>query len=596
MAINFTPHPQIAPCKSVYDEDLRALRQRLGLSHKLEGEDIQELATHPEFPWLTWYATNYEAVFRYIAGGEDDDREARAKGAQRSLIQNDLFYIVAWVMEVPMDICNHPYVIKSCHEIESSSPDGGLSMTDILDIESREHFKSTTRTVALTIKRVVNDPDCCTGIFSFKKDAATKFLQSIKETFERPLLTWAFPEIFYSNPDHESPSWSLQNGICVKRKSASRRENTVEAFGLVEGMPTGSHFCHRIYDDVETFDIAKSAGQMQICFNSFEMSFSLGRQGGTEIIQGTYYHHHGVLARIRDKKKLDGTPVYRLIVKAATHDGTRTGTPVLFSQEYLHACMEKSGKQFDSQYLCNPTPVDTITLDRNLLQRIEPEFLRVGIWKDRFKFLVVDQAGGTDTNLSGPGDLWSIMLVSIVPSASLASRTGAEATDDEMGISDVCVEDVIADQFTHSQAVDAVVRMYLKHGMIMQLGVEKVALSTTEIHIVDALAAKGRKLSTVNGNLVLLRPAGRKLENRISGALEWPLNNSKLWYSTSIPAEYVDKMKMEMDQFGFGHSDILNTLAYSYDMFRVFPFHRYAKSKVQSVTSMMANRSGRGEW
>ena len=600
MAINFTPHPQIAPCKSVYDADLLELRKRLGLSHKPQGDDIQELATHPEFPWVTYYAHNYEAMFRDIAGGEDHDREARAKGCQRALIKGDLFYIVAWVMEVPMDICNHPYVVKSCHEIESSSPDGGLSMTDILDIESREHFKSTTRTVALTIKRVVNDPDCCTGIFSFKKDAATKFLQSIKETFERQLLIWAFPEIFYSNPHHESSSWSLQNGICVKRKSSSRREHTVEAFGLVEGMPTGSHFDHRIYDDVETFDIAKSAGQMEICFNSFEMSFSLGRQGGTEIIQGTYYHHMGVLARIRDKKKADGTPVYRLIIKPCTEDGTRTGKPVLFSPEYLQRCIEKSGKQFDSQYLCNPTPVDTITLDKGMLQPIDPAFLRTGKWADRFKFYVIDQAGGTDTNISGPGDLWSVGIVSIVPSAALASRNGVEATDDDLGISDVCLEEVVADQLTHSQAIDTIVRMYLRGGMIMQLGVEKVGLSTTEVHIADALAAKGRKLSVQHGNLVLLRPAGRKLENRISSALEWPLNNGKLYYSTGIAPEYVQKLKMEMDQFGFAHSDILNMWAYAYDMFRVFPFHRYAKRKVVSVTSLMAAGSAggrvKGEW
>lgn len=600
MAINFTPHPQIAPCKSVYDADLKALRQRLGLSHKLMGDDIQELTIHPEFPWRSFYTTNYEAVFRDIAGGEDHDREARAKGAQRALIKRDLFYIVAFVMEVPLDLCNNPYVVDSCRELEESTPDGGLSATDILDIESREHFKSTIRTVALTIKRVVNDPDCCTFIFSYKKDAAAKFLTAIKETFERPLLIWAFPDIFYSNPGYESPSWSLQNGIVVKRKSASRREKTVEAFGLVEGMPIGGHADHRIYDDVETFDIAKSADQMNLCFNSFEMSFSLGRQGGTELIHGTYYHFHGPLIRIRDKKKADGTPVYRLIIKPCTHDGTRQGKPVLFSPEYLQACIEKSGKNFDSQYLCNPAPVDTITLDKSMLNRIDPAFLRTGKWADRYKFLIVDQAGGTDTNISGPGDMWAIGVVSIVPSVSLASRTGTEATDDDLGISDICVEDLIADQMTHSQAIDTIVRMYLKHGMIMQVGVEKVALSTTEIHVVDALAAKGRKLSVPHGNLFLLRPAGRKLENRISSALEWPLNNGHISYSTGIDPEYVEKMKQEMDQFGFGHSDILNIVSYAYDMFRVFPFHRYQKRKVQSVTSLMAAGSAggrvKGEW
>ena len=510
MAVNFQLHPQIAPSKSVYLAD-------------------------PSL-WKTYYAHDYLKAQRLIAEHPKETREPYSKGVIRALIANDLFFILAFVMEIPIDICNKPYVVDSCNRMEASSPDGGLSATDILDIESREHFKSSVRSLALTVKRVVNNPDCCTAIFSFKKDAANAFVRSIKETFERPLMIWAFPEIFYANPDHESPSWSVMNGICVKRKSASRRENTVQGFGLVEGMPIGGHFDHRIDDDIETWDISKSPDQMNLCFNSFEMSFSIGKEGGTELIHGTYYHHNGPLARIRDKMRSgvlgpNGKPVplYQLVVKPCTHNSTRSGTPVLFSPEYLQKCIDKSGKHFDSQYLCNPSPVDDVLLDRTALKPISPEALRTGAWKDRFKFMVVDQAGDKDVNKSR-GDMWSIGVVSIVPAAT--ALTGG---DDEFGISDVCLEELVCDQMTHSQAIDCIVRMYMRH-LIMQLGVEKVGLSTTEIHVVDALAPKGRKLSVAHGNLVLLRPAGRSTEDRVSGALQWPLNNGHLYYSTGSMA------------------------------------------------------------
>ena len=572
MAVDFKLHPAIAPSKSAYLAD-------------------------PD-RWETWYAHDYLLAEHKINQHPKETREPYSKGVMRELIKHDLFFIIAFVMEIPIDVCNHPYVVQSCNDTEALSPDGGLSATKVLSIESREHFKSSIKTLALTVKRVVNNPDCCTAIFSFKKDAANNFVEAIKIIFEKALLVWAFPEIFYVNPNKEqSVSWSVKNGIKVNRKSKERRENTVEGFGLVEGMPTGGHFDHRIYDDIETWDISKSPEQMNVCFESFNMSFSVGKQGGTELVHGTYYHHNGPLARIREKVKngvisADGKPVplYRLVLKPCTHDGTRGGRPVLFTPEYMAECIDSTGRHFDSQYLCNPSPVDDVLLDKSALRPISPEALRVGHWKDRFKFMVIDQAGDKDTNLTkSKGDMWSIGVVSIVPAAS-------NPGDDELGISDVCLEELICDQMTHSQAIDCIVRMYLRH-LIMQLGVEKVGLSTTEIHVVDALAPKGRKLSVAHGNLFLLRPAGRSTEDRVSGALQWPLNNGHLWYSTGIDQEYLQKLMMEMDQFGFNHPDALNAWAYSYDMFKEFPFARYAKRKVQSVTQMLAAGGPlQGEW
>lgn len=606
MAVNFTPHPRIAPCKSVYDADLLELRKTLGLSHKVALEDIHTLSKHPDFKWQSdcYYRYDYERIFRDIAGGEDHDREARAKGAQRMLIKNDLFYMLVWVMGI--EKANHPFVVERCRVMQ----DGPQS--DTLDVWARFHYKSLVITIAETLQYHLKYPEECTCILGYARPVAKKFLRAIKTLCEQSvLLKWAFDDVLWQNPAQDAPKWSEDDGIVFRRKAASRGESTVEAYGLTEGSPTGRHYERLIFDDIETEDIAGSAKMMDEVFSKFQMcvyNLGTGSDNDKRRCIGTFYAYTGPVKRIGDMKFEDtrdadgkvvtGKPMWNMRIVPATDDGTINGTPVLLDPDTWQRI--RRTKHVNSQQLCDPSPREDVTLDKSMLNRIDPAFLRTGKWADRFKFMCIDQAGGTDTNISGPGDLWAIMVISIVPSAALASRNGTEATDDDLGISDVCIEDCVADQMTHSMAVDTITRMYLKHGMIMQLGVEKVGLSTTEVHIADALAAKGRKLSVQHGNLVLLRPAGRKLENRISSALEWPLNNGKLYYSSGIDPVYVEKMKQEMDQFGFGHSDILNTAAYAYDMFKDFPFHRYAKRKVVSVTSLMAAGSAggrvKGEW
>jgi hypothetical protein len=549
----FTPHPRIAPRKSVYMADM-------------DGCDPD----NP--PWDTYYAHDYLAIFQQMANYPAPEREQYCKSVIRKLVMTDLFFIVYFIMDVPP--ANEVFPVTACNELEASTPDGGLSMTRTLQIWAREHFKSVSMSIGLTIKRIMNNPDCTNAIFSYKKPAADKFLVSIRETLEKEMMIACFPDILYNNPDTESPSWSLQHGIRVKRKSVSRKENTVEAFGLIEGMPTGGHYDHRMYDDVETFDIAKSPDQMDLCFHAFEMSDNLGTNTGTENIVGTYYSHIGPLVRIRDKKDIHGESMYKTVIKPATHDGTRTGRPVLLSQERLEKLM--TSKFFDAQQLCQPTPTDIVALDSRLLQSIDPAFLP----KDRYKFLIIDQAGGKDTQAKGArkGDMWSIGLISVKPQL------------DDIGSSNCYLEEFEADQMTHAEAIDTIIRMYLDGGFIRAIGVEKVGLSTTEIHIRDALKVHGRRISEETKTLILLRPAGRNTEERVEAALQWPLCNRKLFISTAINAEKRQKLTSEMDLFPFYHPDIINMWAYAYDIIKTYRFTSSGDKPRVSVTNMMAAR------
>ena len=135
--------------------------------------------------------------------------------------------------------------------------------------------------------------------------------------------------------------------------------------------------------------------------------------------------------------------------------------------------------------------------------------------------MVIDQAGGDETGKKST-DLWSYAVI------------GVEPCIDDVGQSNVYILDLEADKMSHSEGIEGIVRMYMRNGVIDRVGVEKVGLSSTEIHITNALRARGRRVSMDAGNLKPLKPAGRSKAIRIEVALHWPLNNGKLYYSTSI--------------------------------------------------------------
>jgi len=407
-----------------------------------------------------------------------------------------------------------------------------------------------------TIQYHLKNPEDCSAIFAYVRSAAKTFLRSIKLFYETSdLLKWCFPEVLWKNPSSESPKWSEDEGLIFKRKNSARKESTIEAWGLIEGMPTGRHFERRIYDDIETDDIRDSPDMLQKCFEKFEMSANLGTDNGIERVIGTFYSHYGPMVKIRNKKDINGNFMYCTRVQPATEDGTINGRPVLLSQAHLDRL--KAGQFFNSQQLCDPTPTSEIKLNFSMLKPIEPEFIPRHI----FKIMVLDQAGGDETNKQSK-DLWSYGVFGVEP-----------CSNDEIGQNKVYVLDIEADKMSHSEGIDGVVRMYLRNGIIQKMGVEKTGLSTTEIHISNALKAYGRRISIDSGNLVLLKPGGRSKIFRIESALQWPLNNGKLFYSTAIPRRYVEAIQEEMNKFPFHHVDILDMWAYIYDMMRELNFY-----------------------
>jgi len=287
--------------------------------------------------------------------------------ALRLLCRTDLYFLLRYALNRP-DV-ERPWLLARCKEVEAA-PDG------YLDLWSREHYKSTIITFALTIQDVLaghgewdhpgqrpekwaaREPTF--GIFSYIRPAAKAFLDQIKQEFEGNVFLKAlFPDVLYADPKSEAKSWGLDSGLTVKRKS-NPKEATIEAWGIVDGQPTGRHFVVRIYDDVVTRDYVRTPEMIQNTTAAWEMSLNLGVEGGYERYIGTRYHYFDTY-RTMMKRGAAAERIY-----AATDDGTFEGEPVLWSKEYLRDRIRRAGPYIAAcQLMQNPQAATTEGFQRS---------------------------------------------------------------------------------------------------------------------------------------------------------------------------------------------------------------------------------------
>lgn len=256
------------------------------------------------------------------------------------LATHDRYYLLVRVLH-RLDAV-HPWLYARCREVEAD-PDG------YLDLWAREHYKSTIITYAGIIQEVCKNPEITVGIFSHTKPIAKAFLAQIQQELEKNQdLISLFPETFYANPQKDSPSWSLDNGLTVRRKS-NPKERTIEAHGLVDGQPVSKHFELLAYDDVVTEGSVSTPEQIQKTTSSWELSDNLGKAGGRKWHIGTRYSYADTYEAIISK----GAVKVRLY--PATDDGTFTGDPVFFTKEVWDAKVIAQGEATIScQMLQNP--------------------------------------------------------------------------------------------------------------------------------------------------------------------------------------------------------------------------------------------------
>ena len=321
------------------------------------------------------YKYDYADIFRCIAGGK-----IKAVPTYRELCKKDLFFLLYFGLQrTEINDPDNPrktlFIVAAIREVEEDH-------NNTLDLWAREHYKSTILTYALPIQEIILNCEERIGIFSHTRPIAKGFLRQIKLTLESPVPVkkW-FPDIFHHNPRKEAPKWSEDDGLIVKRKS-NAKEASFEAWGLVDGQPTSKHYTIRIYDDVVTGASITNPEQIKKTREAFELSQSLGTDGGVKRVNGTHYSFADLYVEL--KKRSD----YKTRLKPATDDGEPTGKPVFLSAERLDELRKDQGPYvFGCQQLLNPLAYGE--------QKLKTEWLRY--WPARVHthlnlYIIVDPA------------------------------------------------------------------------------------------------------------------------------------------------------------------------------------------------------------
>ena len=292
----------------------------------------------------------------------------------RELGSTDLFYLLVFVCKRP-DI-NHPWLFERCREVQKD-PDG------YLDLWARNHYKSTIITFGMTLLDIINDPEITIGIFSHTKSISRDFVKQLKTEMENNEdLPRLWPDVFFKNPSSASKKWS-EDALRVKRKG-NPKEETVEAHGLVDGMPTGKHFKLMIFDDVVTMDGVNTPEQMEKTTEARRMASNLSMKGGKERRIGTRYHLFDDYSDIMDT----GIAIPR--IHAATDDGTEYGDPVFLTQEELDKKRLDGPYVFASQQLLNPVADKAMGFRMEWVARGDTDYHAAmnSLWR----FIIVDPA------------------------------------------------------------------------------------------------------------------------------------------------------------------------------------------------------------
>lgn len=316
-----------------------------------------------------------ETIAMYKKTIQQAMEEGQEDEVMRSLMRKDLFFLFIYGLGGAA-YANNDWVFDRCREFESDR-DGHL------DLWCREHYKSSIITLAGVIQEILRDPEITIGIFSFNRPAAKVFLGAIKTQFElNGKLKELFPDVLYADPSRESPKWSLDDGICVRRNTMPK-EMTVEASGLVDGMPTGRHYKLRVYDDLVVKESVSSPEMINKVTEAVSLSFNLGSIHSNRMwMVGTRYHMADTYAALIKRGAVS------LRMYAATKDGKKDGEPWIWTREQLQKKISDMGPYVsDCQLFNNPVPEGEQTFMQEWINYWVPQN-----WDGMNIYMVVDPA------------------------------------------------------------------------------------------------------------------------------------------------------------------------------------------------------------
>ena len=459
--------------------------------------------------------------------------EPQRKSHLRNLCRTDLFFLLRYALNRP-DV-HDPWLFARCREVQESP-------NEHLDLWSREHYKSTIITFAKSIQDVLcshgENPlpewkgrEATIGIFSFNRGKALDFVQQIMYELEtNKFLKELFPDILYDNPKKEAKSWSVMGGIIVKRQG-NPKEATIEGWGLIDSMPTGSHFFGRVYDDVITEKFARNPDMIAKTTESWELSLNLGARGGYSRYIGTRYNYNDTY---RVLMKRDAA-IPR--VKAATEDGKPEGQPVFLTREELAKKRREMGSYvFACQMLQDPKADEV-----------------AGFHRDHVLFYHEEPSNG-----------WNYYI--LVDPASEKKKTSDYSVFWVWGLGEdnnYYLADMVRDRLNLKERTSTLFRLHRKWNPL-EVGYEKYGQQSDIEHIEDEMGRQNYRFTiTPLGGQTHKNDRIRKLiplfEN---GRIYLPAVLNYTQYDNSEHDLIEDFMNDELDPFPVGvHDDMLDCAA-----------------------------------
>jgi len=330
--------------------------------------------------------------------GEMDVARERGEGAYLDYVslmgKLDIFFFLVVVLR-RLDADND-FVYEVCRDLEGRYVENELH--DILHLYARGHYKSTIVTIAYTIRDLMIDSERTFCIFGNSNANSEYRISQIKREFEdNELLKALYPGVCWVNPEKESPLWSVQKGLVLRRRG-NPKEASVEGWGILDGMPTGSHFSHLVYDDLVTEINVGTPEQIQKTTERWALSLNLDMINRVSIKRyiGTRYHYADTYKDMMERGVV-------AIIRPATSDGSVDGEPVLLSREILDDKIKKMGANVAAaQLFLNPLQVSIRNFQMSWVRRYESiRFMEMN------RYLVVDPASSKHSKKSD----YTVMLV-----------------------------------------------------------------------------------------------------------------------------------------------------------------------------------------
>lgn len=404
----------------------------------------------------------------------DCDNTETRRAALREYFRTDLFFLLYYGMQRrDVNKYNNPFIVDACREVESGPK------TDTLDLWSRGSYKSTIITQGFTLQNILNEPQKSVAFFSHQRPIAKAFLAPIKYALEtNPMLKFAFPDILWGNPRKATCKWTDEELELKGRGGA--QTYSFEAWGLVDGMPTGKHYDIRVYDDVITEKVVNTPEMMHKVARQFQLSDNLKADDGWERVIGTSYNHGDFYQQRREEAEKgifdwylrvkawwDGNYTDEEIAELGVSDkylaffGTRK--PVLYTwQEILRRRLVQGPYNFAAQMELDPTGQDMATFQMAWIKyyrRLPPT---------RIKRIFVDPA-----NEKKPDSDYTVIVV---------------VSKDEFG--NRYLEDMIRDKLNLGERFDAVADMYREHHPVACVYMEKYGKDSDEWYFNEKMKDK----------------------------------------------------------------------------------------------------------